>query len=124
MVARRRGVAGKAHLGCLIPLALVAFAVYVGRNVPGVYWRYYQMQDEVKSQASFAPGLTDQAILERLVAQADTLGLPLGPKQWTIKRTHGEIDIHAEYEDSVALDALVWHRVLHFHFEPQSRAEL
>lgn len=124
MVASRRNEAGKTHLGCLFVLFMVVAAGYVVRDVPSVYWRYYQMQDEVKSQASFAPGLTDAAILERLVAMADTLGIPLGPKQWTIKRGHSEIEIRAEYVDSVALDVLSWHRVLHFHFTPQSRTEL
>lgn len=124
MVAARRGEAGKAHLGCLFMLFVIVAAVYVARDVPGVYWRYYQMQDEVKSQASFAPGLTDAAILERLVAEADTLGLPLGPKQWTVKRTHDEIEIRAEYTDSVSLDMLSWHKVMYFHLTPHARAEL
>ena len=124
MVVARRGEAGKAHLGCLFTLFVVAAGVYVVRDVPEVYWRYYQMQDEVKSQASFAPGLTDEAILERLVAEADTLGLPLGPKQWTVKRARGEIEIGAEYTDSVALDVLTWHKVIYFHLAPHARTEL
>jgi len=124
MVAARRGEAGKAHLGCLFILFLVVAAGYVGRDVPAVFWRYYQMEDEVKSQASFAPGLTDDAIRERLVAMADTLGVPLGPKQWSITRTHGEIAISGSYEDSVVVDAVAWHHVFHFHFEPSARTAL
>jgi len=124
MVAARRGEAGKARVGCLVVLFLVAAVAYLGHAVPGVYWRYYQMQDEVKSQASFAPGLTDDAIRSRLVAMADTLGIPLGPKQWYIKRSGDEIVIRGEYEDSVVMRALSWRRVLHFHFVPQARTEL
>ncbi len=118
------GESGKAHVGCLFMIFVVAVAVFVLRDVPGVYWRYYQMQDEVKAEASFAPGLTDKAILDRLVATADTLGLPLGPKDWTITRSGGQIEIGASYEDSVALEALTWRHVLSFHFEPHARQEL
>ncbi len=124
MVAARRGEAGKARVGCLVVVLLMGGAVYLGRAVPKVYWRYYQMEDEVKSQASFAPGLSDDAIRQRLVAMADTLGIPLGPKQWYIKRGEGEIVIRGEYEDSVVVRALSWRHVLHFHFVPQARTEL
>jgi hypothetical protein len=120
------GAPGKARLGCLFTLAVLAAAVYVGLRFVGVYFRYYQLQDEVKSQASFAPGLSDTAIRDRLVAKADTLGLPLGPKEWTIRRTRSpsEIVIHAEYEDSVVLQLFGYRRVVHLHFEPGARAAL
>ncbi len=121
---RGRGEAGKAYVGCLLLIFVVAVAAYVLRDVPGVFWRYYQMQDEVKSEASFAPGLSDAAILARLVATADTLGLPLGPKDWTITRAQNQIDIEAAYDDSVALELLTWRRVIRFHFQPHSRQEL
>lgn len=124
MVAARRGEAGKTRFGCLFMIFVVVSAAYFARDVPGMFLRYYQLQDEVKSQASFAPGLTDAAILERLVATADTLDIPLGPKQWTIKRDHGEINIRAAYEDSVVVHVLNWRRVFHFHFEPHARAAL
>jgi len=127
MVAPPPKEAGKGKLGCLIVVILLVGIVYVGKNVGAVYWRYYQMQDEVKSQAAFAPGLTDKTILERLVAQADTLGLPLGPDAWYIKRTTRapkEIEISAAYDDSVVFQAFKWRRVLRFHFHPHARADL
>jgi len=127
MVAPPPKEAGKGKLGCLIVVILLVGIVYVGKNVGAVYWRYYQMQDEVKSQAAFAPGLTDKTILERLVAQADTLGLPLGPDAWYIKRTTRapkEIEISAAYDDSVVFQAFNWRRVLRFHFHPHARADL
>lgn len=126
MVARRGAgpEAGKARIGCLAMVLLVAAVVYLGRDVPGVFWRYYQLKDDVSSQASFAPGLTDDAIRERLVARSDSLGLPLGPKQWYIKRSHDEIVIRSEYDDSVVVQVLSWRHVFRFHFVPESRAEL
>lgn len=127
MVAPPPHEAGKGKLGCLIVVILLVGIVYVGKSVGTVYWRYYQMQDEVKSQATFAPGLTDKVILERLVAQADTLGLSLGVDSWYIKRTTRapkEIEISAAYDDSVVFQAFRWRRVLHFHFTPHARADL
>ena len=124
MVATRRREEGKARLGCLFVLFVLASAVYVLRDLPGVYLRYYQMQDEVSSQASFAPGLTDDAIRQRLAARADTLDVPLGPKQWVIKRTKQNIVIEGEYEDSVVVEVLTWRHVLYFHLKPHAASEL
>ena len=126
MVAPPRSEVGRGKLGCLIVIALLVLVVYVVKDVGTVYWRAYQMQDEVKTQASFAPALTDKVILERLVAMADTLGLPLGPEQWYIKRTYGpkEITIRAAYDDSVVFQVLSWRKVYRFHFTPSAKVPL
>jgi len=126
MVAAPRFEAGKIRLGCLFVVAVVVLAVYVGKDVGAVYWRYYQMEDEVKSEAGFASGLTDKVILDRLVATADTLGLPLGPGDWYIHRSNGpkEIVISAEYSDSVVFAIPGWRKVIHFHLAPHARADL
>jgi hypothetical protein len=126
MVTPWRDEGGKARLGCLISLMLVAFVIYIGKDFGGVYFRYYQINDEVKTQASFAPALTDAAIRDRLVLRADSLNIPLGPKQWTIKRTKSpsEISISATYDDSVVIDLPGYHKVFHFRFTPSARAPL
>ncbi len=127
MVAPPRSEAGRGKLGCLIVVAVLVGVAYVGKSVGTVYWRYYQLQDEVKSQASFAPALTDKVILERLVAESDTLNIPLGPQDWYIKRTTRppkEITIRAAYDDSVVFSFLKWRKVLRFHFTPGATAGL
>ena len=126
MVAPARGEAGKVRAGCLVLLAALVGLGYVVKDVGGVYLRSYQMQDEVKTQAAFAPALTDKAILERLVARADTLGLPLGPQQWYIKRTNEprEITIRAAYDDSAVFQVLKWRKVVRFHFTPSAKVSL
>ena len=58
------------------------------------------------------------------MARADSLGVPLGPEQWCIKRTKQNIVIRGEYEDSVVVAALSWRKVLHFHFTPHAESEL
>jgi hypothetical protein len=126
MVAPPRSEVGRGKLGCLFSIALLVGTAYLIKDVGAVYWRSYQMQDEVKTQAAFAPALTDNVILERLVARADTLGLPLGPKQWYIKRTHepSEITLRSAYDDSVVFTLLTWRKVVRFHFTPGAKVAL
>ncbi len=124
MVRAWRDESGKGRLGCLVVILLVVLVVYVVKDFGTVYWRYYQIQDEVKAQASFAPGLTDQAIRDRLVALSDTLGIPLGPKQWHIKRAHGAITISGTYADSVILALPGYRRVFHITFTPHAGSDL
>ncbi|HWO89382.1 MAG TPA: hypothetical protein VNL98_09570 [Gemmatimonadales bacterium] len=120
MVNSRSREAGKLRLGCLFSLFLVASAIYVGFGVFQVRLRYYQIQDEVKTQAGFASVIDNETIRRRLVARSDSLGLPLGPRQWTIRRTFNprQITIQAEYEDSVVIEFAVIRKVLRFTFRP------
>jgi len=121
-----RGEGGKGKLGCLVGILLVILAIYVAKDFGAVYWRYYQLVDEVKSQAAFASTLTDQAIRDRLVLQCDSLNIPLGPKQWQIARTRSpsEITISATYTDSVVVSLPGYRRVFYLHFTPSARAGL
>lgn len=126
MVTGRGGEAGKARLGCLFFLLVLAAGIYYGFQYFEVRYRFYRMQDEVRNNATFAPTLPDEVIRRRLVARADTLGLPLGPKMWTIRRTREprEIFIYSAYDDSVVIELPGWTKVFRFRFEPQSRAPL
>ena len=123
---RPNAEAGKARVGCLFFLLLVAAALYFGIKFFEVRFRFYQMQDEVSNDATFAPTLSDAVIRRRLVAKADSLGLPLGPKMWTIRRTPSprEIFIYTAYDDSVVIELPGWTKVFHFRFEPQAHAPL
>ena len=126
MVTTLRDERGKVRLGCLFVILVVALAIYVGKDFGRIFLRYYQLVDQVKAQASFAPGLTDQAIRDRLVAECDSLNIPLGPKQWQITRTRdpGEISISATYRDSVIVNLPGFHRVYFFELHPSARAGL
>ena len=124
MVTPWRDESGKGRFGCLVAILLVAVVIYAVKDFGTVYWRYYQLQDEVKSQASFAPGLTDQAIRDRLVSLCDTLGIPLGPKEWQVARTKSEITISATYDDSVVINVPGYHRVVHIQFTPHAETGL
>ncbi|HTT66474.1 MAG TPA: hypothetical protein VMF70_00470 [Gemmatimonadales bacterium] len=126
MVAAPRREAGKMRLGCLAGVVVLVAVVYAAIAIIPVYWRAYQMQDEVKTQASFAPALTDKVILERLVAMADTLRIPLGPTAWYIHRTSEprEITIRGVYDDSVVFQLISWRKIVRFHFTPSAKAAL
>jgi hypothetical protein len=126
VVTSGRGEAGKVRFGCLFIVALVVLAVYVGKDFATVYFRYYRMKDEVKTQAAYAPALSDNAILNRLVVRAESLGVPLGPEGWFINRTlqPHEIVIRGKYNDSVVVKLPLYHRVFRFHFVAGARAPL
>ena len=126
MVARIGNQPGKTHLGCLFTLFVIACAVWVGVDAAEVYLRYYRLQDFVKSQAEFAPALTDDVIRRRLVAYSDTLGPSIGPKRWEINRSTAprEITIRAQYDDSVVIQVLSARKVFKVHFVLATRADL
>lgn len=119
-----RGEAGKMRLGCLFSVLLLVSGAYFGIEFFRMRFRYYRMQDEVVNQANYASAIDDISIRTRLVAKADTLGLPLGPRRWTIRRTRDParnqrmITITAAYEDSVVLDLPGIRKVWKFTFTP------
>ena len=101
-------------------MLVLAIGAYVGIKYFEVQFRYYRIQDEVKTQAAYAPVLSDDVIRRRLVAAADSLGLPLGPKKGSIRRS-GEprqIVISAHYQDSVVFTLPGWRKVWRFRFTP------
>ncbi len=111
----RRGSGG---LGCLLSLVLFAAAVYYGVNIGQVYLRYYQLLDNMRSQARLAPSLQDDVIYRRLNAYADSL-LPNDPPPFKITRTDRpkRIIIETEYSERVELP------LFHHEFVLRPRAE-
>ncbi len=126
MVGRGRNRAGKVRLGCLVVLLLLAVALYEAIGAFRVYFRYYRMQDTVNGQAALAQVLSDDVILTRLVAYADTLGLPLGPTAWTIRRSYSPrmITIEAEYRDSVVIALPGIRKVFPLVFKPSAKGPI
>ena len=127
MVSPWSGEAGKARIGCLLFLLLLVFVFYHSVQYFEVRLRAYRIQDEVNTEATYANTLSNDEIRRRLVAKSDTLGLPLGPRQWDIRRTAVypmEITIHAEYDDSVVIELPGYLKVFRFHFSPGTRARL
>jgi len=66
MVTLLRNRRGAGTLGCLVSLLIFAAVLYYGYHVGQVYWKFYQLQDAMKSQARLAPSLADDVIRRRL----------------------------------------------------------
>lgn len=101
----RRNRRGTSTLGCLVSLVLFGAALYYGGHIAQVFWRRYQLEAEMQSQARLAPSLTDAVIRRRLVAQADELLLPPEAQRFRITRTGRprRIVIETGYRDSLDL---------------------
>ena len=126
MVARDGNRPGKSRLGCLFVLLVLAVAIYQGVGAFQVYFRYYRLQDTVNGLAELAPAVSDDVIRDRLVAYADTLGVPLGPRAWRIQRSSSprQITIDAQYRDSVVIRLPFFRKVFSVEFKPSAKAPL
>lgn len=118
MVTGARDRRGSSSTGCLLTLLVFAAALYYGINIGEVYWRFYQYQDEMRSQGRLAPSLSDGVIRRRLILKVDELGLPSEATRIQIKRTARprQITIESEYSEEVNLP-LFKHT---FHFRPRA----
>jgi hypothetical protein len=101
MVSLRRHRRGASTFGCLVSIVLFLAAVYYGVHIGGVYWRYYELLDDMRQQAIFARQNTDDVIRARLMAQADSL---LGDTpEFRIERGGRRVIISTEYSETVDL---------------------
>jgi hypothetical protein len=112
--ASRRGAG---TLGCLVSVLLFGAVLYYGSHLGRMYWRFYQLQDAMKSQARLAPSLSDDVIRRRLGESADEI--LQRPLKFTISRggKPRKIVITTAYADT--LDLPLFRRV----FEHKPRAE-
>jgi hypothetical protein len=113
MVKTRRGAT---TFGCLFMGLLGVAAVYFGFKIGQVYWVNYDFQDTMKQNVRFAETLTDKQIHDRLVAKADSLGLPDEAKEITVERTGRHLAISADYMVQVQLPL----QSRSFHFSPHA----
>ncbi len=120
MVTRSRR--GASNLGCLLSLALFVAALYYGVNVGEVYIRYYQLLDEMHSQARLAPSLSDAVILRRIVERVDELGLPEEAENVHVTRSGrpARIVIETSYSETLHLPLIT----PTFHLHPRAEAGL
>jgi hypothetical protein len=112
MVNRRRGMGG---LGCLLTLVFLVAVGWFGYHIGTKYWAFYQFQDRMKSEARFAQHRGDPLIRSRLKLYADSLKLPEGASNVTVRRRRGTIHIFADYYEIIEFPGFV--REVHFHPE-------
>jgi hypothetical protein len=106
MVSSSRGCRrGGSTLGCLVSLLVFVAALYYGIHIGEVYWRYYQIVDEMKVNARVAPNLADDVIQRRLQAKVqEVFGDDVAMKFQIIRGGRSRtITIQTQYRDSVSL---------------------
>ncbi len=106
---------GASRLGCLVFLLILVAVGYFGFNVGEVYFRYYRFRDAMEQEVHFADTREDSAIVRRLAALADSLGLPDEAGRIGIQRRNNRVTISARYSETVELPLFV----RELHFEPQ-----
>ncbi len=117
-----RDCSGKSRLRTLLTLLFVAALLYYGMDVAAVYFRRWQLLEEMKSLARLAPSLDDATIRRRLRAKVEALDLPESAYQFQIRRLQRprEIQISTYYEETVELPFTRYT----FKIRPQVRAPL
>ena len=97
--SRRRGASST---GCLISLLIFVAVLYYGVNIGEVFFRYYRLLDEMRSQTRVAAALDDGTIRRRIQAAVQEIGLPdsagdliiiqrtAAPRQIVISTRYGE----------------------------------
>ena len=108
MVARH----GRSSVGCLFMVLIAAAVGYFGVNAGESYWRYFQYRDLMQQEARFAKQKTNDQILTRLRAAADSLGLPEEASKISIHRTADSIMIGADYDEHVEMPMYV--KAIHY----------
>ncbi|MFL5528580.1 MAG: hypothetical protein ACJ791_04380 [Gemmatimonadaceae bacterium] len=101
-------------------LLILAVGAYFAVGFGEAYFRYYQFKDAMGQEARFASDKTDQQIITRLSALADTLQLPPGADSISIQRSPTVITISSDYDVVIRLPFRK-ERVLHFHPVAASR---
>ena len=113
MVAGRRGASST---GCLISLLLFVAFLYYGVNIGEVYFQYYRLVDEMKTQARLAAALDDGTIRRRLQAAITEIGIPdsAGGRLVIVRSAQPrEIRIETRYSQAVSLP--LFHHTFNFH---------
>ncbi|MGH6691304.1 MAG: hypothetical protein ACREF4_11590, partial [Gammaproteobacteria bacterium] len=101
-----RGRRGKTSVGCLVSLLLFVAGLYYGVNIGELYFRYYRLVDEMKTQARLAAALDNGTIRRRLQATVAEIGLPdSAGSKLIIRRTAQprQIRIETVYSERVEL---------------------
>ncbi|MFI5310184.1 MAG: hypothetical protein ACHQQ3_03050 [Gemmatimonadales bacterium] len=98
---------GASKIGCLVTILIIAAVCYFGANVAEVFWNEYQYQDRMRTEARFAAHRSDAVIRRRVSSFADSLNLPEGARNVTVRRGDHMIYIFADYYEHIELPGFV-----------------
>jgi hypothetical protein len=113
VVKNRRGAS---KLGCLLSTLLLVGAGYYGLKIGEVYYKASEYKNVMKASLRVAEVSTDKQIRDRILVEADTLGLPDEAREITLVRTGRHIEVSAEYDVTVELPF----KKKTFHFTPNA----
>jgi len=111
--AARRGASS---LGCLISILVFVAIIYYAIHIGEVYFRYYNLLDEIQQQAHLAAALDDGTIQRRIVLKVQEIGLPdEAAANLRVRRTAmpREITIETSYSETVHLP--LFNHTFNFH---------
>jgi hypothetical protein len=81
---------------------VLAAAIYFGADVGEIYWRYYRFNDAVKQEAQYGTTRTDDEIRHRLIALADSLGMPDEvSRRLQVRRSANRLVIETAYTEHI-----------------------
>lgn len=114
---------GTGSIGCLASLIIAAGVIFLAVQFGRPWFRYQQFRDVMKSSARYAVSLPDSVIRARLLATADSLGLPTSAKRFKIVRSRSpsNIVISSDYTETVVLPLL---GPVVLHFKPRAEEAL
>lgn len=93
---------GRGKLGCLLVLLVLASVIYFGADVGEIYFRYYRFNDAVQQEAQYGQVRNDDDIRRRLMALADSLGLPdEASRELVVQRSANRLVIATEYTEHI-----------------------
>ncbi|MFQ5720261.1 MAG: hypothetical protein ACE5IK_12000 [Acidobacteriota bacterium] len=89
---------GEGRVGLFFALLLLVTGIWTGYILIPIKVRTYEFYDTMRQEARFgAVRRKDQVVHDRLMKKAKHLGIPLAPKDLTVKRDGGMYIITARY---------------------------
>jgi hypothetical protein len=117
----RRARRGASKMGCLLSVVLFAGAIVYGGQIGKIYYRYYELVDEMQESARFARNRSDDAIRRTLLARIDELGLPEEARRIQVRRSGPPYAIRISTQYQERLD-LPFGRPVYIRFRPKAES--
>lgn len=105
---------GRGRLGCLFALLLVVTVIYYGIPVVKDYWNYYQLVDEMRTNARFGQTMKDDEMLRRLRIAVVQLDLPEDAKRFIIRRSSSPPTVSVKTQYRLQIELPFHHRFITF----------
>jgi len=109
-----RGQAGGITFGTFFFLFLIAGSIYLALLYLPPWIAYYAMFDQIREQAGTSARVSDEEIVNRIMATAKEWEVPITPEQIEVNRTDTRVLITAQWDVTINLFGGQYQHVLHF----------